>query len=245
MTKNANRETVFHFKQFSVANNKSAMKVGSDSVLLGAIAGLSLIVDDTRRILDIGTGTGVLSLMLAQRFYKAEIIGVEVEEEAVEEADNNFKNSPFANRLKVVKSDIKDYIDKERFDFIICNPPYFNETLHSPSLQRAIARHDDTLTPLKLLECGRELLSETGIISIIYPTGRDEEIIYAASLAKLFPISKILIHTIEDKSPTRTIWEFASVERPTKYMHLSMRKIDRTPTEEYIKLVEPFYLHIK
>lgn len=221
------------------------MKVGSDSVLLGALAGISSDLPEAARILDIGTGTGVMALMLAQRFPSALITGVEINTESADEASINFRESPYANRLTAVNADINMFLPENRYDLIVCNPPYFNETLHSPCASRATARHDDSLSPTQLMTKAASLLSPQGTLSVIYPASRDGDIAYAASIARLSPKKKVLVHTVDGKAPIRTVWEFSLLDRLCETIHLTMRDSAGKPTDEYIQLVNPFYITIK
>ena len=119
---------MFRFKQFTVCDERSAMKIGTDGVLLGAWTD----IEGDSRILDVGTGTGLIALMLAQRNASAEIVGVDISHEAIEEARDNFLNSPWAKRLSVTEGDVCSFESNEKFDHIVSNPPYFVDSLHSP-----------------------------------------------------------------------------------------------------------------
>lgn len=244
MARNPDRETIFRFREFSVKNHRSAMKVGSDSVMLGALAGSSPGFSPSR-ILDIGTGTGVIALILAQRFDRAKITGVEIDKDASEEASENFTESPYHDRLSIVEADILDYEGDEKFDLIVCNPPYFKETLHSPSAARAQARHDDSLSPMQLMQKASSLLAPGGLLAVIYPSSRDSDVIYAASVSRLYASKMMLIHTVEGKPASRTIWEFRNVESTLEESHLIMRDTANYPTQEYYNLVNKFYITVK
>ena len=131
----------FRFKQFTVYHDRCAMKVGTDGVLLGAWTNLS----QSRRILDIGTGTGLIALMMAQRVPEVPITAIDIDAEAVNQANENFSASPWNNRLEAVLQDVCTYTEKNSFDTIVSNPPYFINSLKCPDNQRTTARHTDTL----------------------------------------------------------------------------------------------------
>ena len=149
----------FRFKQFVVNQDKTAMKVGTDGVLLGA---LTNICYEPAQILDIGTGTGLVALMLAQRFENSEIDAVEIDTEASEQALSNFNLSPFANRLSVINIDISDYTPKKKYNLIVSNPPYFVNSLKASDKQRTMARHTDSLSFSALAVAVRRLLAPDG-----------------------------------------------------------------------------------
>ncbi|MBQ6583784.1 MAG: methyltransferase, partial [Alistipes sp.] len=154
----------FRFKQFKVEQDGVAMKVGTDGVLLGAWADCS----SASSILDIGTGTGVIALMLAQRSSARHIVGVDIDTAAVECAAANFAASPWAERLTAVESSVQEF-GGERFDLIVSNPPYFVDSLHSPDGQRTVARHTTELT-FETLDCSVcRLLADGGRFALILP----------------------------------------------------------------------------
>ena len=156
----------FSFKQFTVRQAKTAFKVTTDSVLLGAWADL----EGAMRVLDIGTGTGMLALMAAQRC-QAQITGVEPDGPSFEEAQTNTLNSPWTSRIKVVNIAIQDYIpdDSIPFDTVITNPPFFSRSLKNPDPRKALARHDFSLKPEELLRAAGRLLKEEGTLQLVLP----------------------------------------------------------------------------
>ena len=158
---------IFRFKQFVVNHGFSSMKVGVDAVILGAWAGKRRSFN----VLDIGTGCGIISLILAQRQPKAFVHAVDIDKASVEEAKQNFKISPFANRmsvsLKIFPEDLLQ--EKRKYDLIVSNPPFFKSGIVSPSTSREIARHQDTLSPFSLISNSEKLLLPGGYLSMIFP----------------------------------------------------------------------------
>lgn len=162
----------FRFKQFKCRHGRSSMKIGIDAVLLGAwcdVAG--------DRILDVGTGCGVIALMVAQRNGHALVDAIDIDEDSVDEATENFENSPWASRLHAEKADFADFAPTVTYDLIVSNPPYFDSGISDFSTARVIARHEDSLSPTALLEKGSRLLSSQGRLAMVIPYGRKDEII--------------------------------------------------------------------
>lgn len=160
-------ENVFKYKQFTINQEHAAMKVGTDSDLLGSLA------DGGKQILDIGTGTGIISLMMAQRFPEAQITAVEIDDNAIIDAAENFRNSPFADRLTLHHTSFQDYPqttgNQQLYDCIVCNPPYFDKSTECPDQGRNRARHSSSL-PFDILASGAyKLLKDGGVFSVCIP----------------------------------------------------------------------------
>ena len=166
----------FQFKQFTVRHDKCAMKVGTDGVLLGAWAP----VQDVKRILDVGAGSGLISLQLAQRNPEAVITSVEIDPAAAAQAQENIQSSPWSNRMEVVCCDFRKYHPEDKFDLIVSNPPYFVDALRCPDNQRCMARHTSELNYELLFGHSAHLLSEQGVISIIIPAEVERTVIDTA-----------------------------------------------------------------
>ena len=195
----------FQFKQFTINQDRCAMKVGTDGTLLGAWANAPL---EPCRILDIGTGTGLVALMMAQRYPKSQVIGIDIDRDAAIQAQENVDASPFSNRVKIINADAVKIEDKEGFDAIVCNPPYFVDSLTCPQDQRTLARHTVTLTYEQLMRTAYKLLKNDGMFSIVVPTENIDAIESAAALAG-FMISRIcMIKTTPNKLPKRQLIEF-------------------------------------
>ncbi|MBQ2339147.1 MAG: methyltransferase, partial [Prevotella sp.] len=155
--------STFRFKQFAISQDRCAMKVGTDGVLLGAWAA------GGTRILDVGTGTGLVALMMAQRFPEARVTAIDVDEGAVEQARENVAASPFSDRVEVVWSDVQSFVG-QTFDAIVCNPPYFANSLKCPDSRRTLARHSDSLSAADLAAAADRLLCSDGVLSVVLPT---------------------------------------------------------------------------
>ena len=228
----------FTFKQFSVEQSGAAMKVGTDGVLLGAWVGISA---DTKRVLDVGTGTGLLALMVAQRAAEAQIVAVEIEPQAAEQARVNVTSSPWAERIEVVCTDAKEYASEQKFDLVISNPPYFTASLHSPDAERNLARHTDTLSLSALCSLAVRLLSDSGRLAVVLPADCERSIRMAAIGAGLHPTRLCRVRTSSAKQPKRALMEFSRRGDGEQQSELVISHKGE-PTEEYVELIRDFYL---
>ena len=234
--------THFNFKQFSVHQEHCAMKVGTDGVLLGAWSN----VDNAHRILDVGTGTGLIALMLAQRS-KANIIAVDAEENACAQANINFNASQWNERLSMVHSKIQDYQTDEKFDLIVSNPPYFTGYYSSDDLSRDIARSADALLSFEdLIASAKRLLIEKGRLSLILPADQHEKFVIFA-LENGFLLRRCTkVKTKIGKEPKRVLLEFvySKNEMELQLNELVIQSDDngRVYTHDYIQLTKDFYL---
>lgn len=232
------REKVFRFKRFAVVNDRTAMKVGTDGVLLGAWCP----VDGARRVLDVGTGCGVIALMVAQRNPVAIIDGIDIDLGAVEEAAHNFAASPWGDRLKAHDMDFNDMVDKHAYDLIVSNPPYFIDSLLPTDSKRTLARHTRTLTYRQLIEGAARLLTDDGTLALITPTDAEEQIIEAATFASL-PVRHVTrVIPVEDGEAKRTMWELSRRARPYLEDTITIAHANGDFTQEYITLTRDFYL---
>lgn len=227
----------FEFKQFKVWQDKCAMKVGTDGVLLGAWAD----IDSAGRILDVGTGTGLVALMLAQRS-PAEVVAVEIDEPAACQAKENIQSSPWYNRIEVVRVDFREYQSEERFDVIVCNPPYFVDSLLPPDTSRTIARHNQGLTYAELLSQVAVLLNPKGHFSLIIPTDVVDSVINIAGKVGLFPFKRVNVVTAPGKIPKRTLLSFRFTQEVCLAETLLIEKRRHCYSDEYIALTKDFYL---
>lgn len=197
----------FHFKQFSIDQTDCAMKVNTDGVLLAAL----LDIKDPAQILDIGTGTGLIALMLAQKFPASILDAVEIDENAARTAGRNFANSPYSDRIRIFHSSIEDHFlsKNEKYDLIVSNPPYFINSLRSEDPLKEIARHTDISFFDRLLINSAEKLKDRGLLYIILPISTSERVKKSGISNNMLHVQEeILIHSFPDSKPHRTILVF-------------------------------------
>jgi len=232
--------SVFRFKQFEVAQSRSAMKVGTDGVLLGAWCSAK----NRSHVLDVGTGTGLLALMIAQRNSTALIEALDLDLGAVEDARLNFSNSPWSDRLKIHHSTLEHFDWPKLFDLIICNPPFFVNSLKNPDLAKAQARHTASLSPQELASLAQRLSPE-GVLAGIYPA--DTYPIFEESAARhsLFPSRICEIRPTPEKAVNRILFEFAKTSKEVEKSTLTIEAFGRhVYSNDYIFLTAPFYLNM-
>ncbi len=228
----------FKFKQFTIYQDRCAMKVGTDGVLLGAWADVS----SAHSILDIGTGTGLISLMLAQRCL-ADITAIEIDEEASQQASENIAASKWKDRITVVNSALQDFTIDASFDHIVSNPPYFNQALKSPEQKRTTARHTETLSYRDLLAGVNHYLQKDGSFSIILPFSEKETFYQLAEAEQLYPCRETIIYSTPHSQPKRFMAEFQHRKIDFEPQSLIIEAFGRHQySEEYKKLTEAFYL---
>lgn len=229
----------FKFKRFTVRHDRCAMKVGTDGVLLGAWA------RGGRRILDIGTGSGLVALMMAQRFPEALVTGVEVDEAACNQAAENMAASPFADRMEAVGGRIQDQDFPHPFDAIVCNPPFYTEeSLHSPDRRRAMARHNDSLPFSDLFRTATRALSPKGLFSLIVPQGALSEVLSEAALAGLCVGRRLDLRSKPGKETGRMLLEFGRgrEDAEEKWAEETVYDADGARSHWYQELTRDFYL---
>lgn len=227
----------FQFKQFTIWHDKCAMKVGTDGVLLGAWPH----VDGAQRILDIGTGTGLVALMLAQRS-KAFIVALEIDCSAVRQAIENVSHSPWQDRIEVVEADFKHYTSTAQFDVIVSNPPYFTDSLKCPNQQRNTARHDNELTYKELLEGVSRLLSADGAFTVIVPADVSDKVKEIALNYSLYPYKQLNIITKPGLSPKRSLITFKFQDQKCQIENMIIELARHEYSREYIDLTKEYYL---
>lgn len=230
---------IFNFKQFSVRQDLAAMKVGTDGVLLGAWASVAGV----QSVLDIGTGTGLIALMLAQRTATAQIYGIELDEGAHQQALINFTASPWGKRLNTLHADFKAYTSSSKFDLIVSNPPYFNHSLKSPCDKKSLARHTDSLNYAELIKGVAKLLEDTGRFCAILPA--PEKINFQEIAAKYgLKLNKTLfVKPTPSKPPKRVLMEFSFVSFVEEEDELIIEEFGRHQySEAYKQLNKDFYL---
>lgn len=233
------KDTLFHFKKFSMYHSRSAMKIGVDAVILGAWGGNNI---NPSRILDVGCGCGIISIMLAQRFNSSEIIGIDSHIPSVDEAFKNGQNSPWANRLKFYLGNGCEPKLKGKFDLIISNPPYFYSGVSMPDTPRELARHAYSLNPFSLIYLASKILSESGTLAMIYPYSYHDRVVSHAYKLGLNINRKLTIHSKITNPPIRIICELGFVKPYYPVMsEISIMDESRNYTEEYKNLTKDFY----
>lgn len=218
------------------------MKVGTDGVLLGAWAR----VEHSRRILDMGTGTGLVALMAAQRS-QADIVAIDLDADAVAQAAENVAASPWESRIQVVQADARQVESGKTFHFqlfdaILCNPPFFENSLKSPDVARTMARHTDTLSFDELARSAARLLSPEGELSVVIPYDRAHDMTVSAACCGLFATRQTVIVPVEGGKPKRMLMAFNREGAAHTIETLCIHDAQRRYTPEYVRLVEDFYL---
>jgi len=228
----------FQFQQFRVNQDQCAMKISTDVVLLGALAK----VENPRRILDIGTGTGVIALMLAQRFSGAKITAIEIDGDAAKQAAENFRESQFSERLEVIHKRLQEFPIDEKYDFIVSNPPFFPDHLKSQDSKRNKALHTDELSFEDLIEKTTQLLSDRGAFWVILPPRQMRILEGLAEKAGLFPNTKIHVRDSETKPIHREVCEFSFKNSVKKEEELTLKDAASNYTRSYSVLLSGFLL---
>lgn len=255
----------FRFKQFEIEQDRCAMKVGTDGVLLGAWA------QGGRRILDIGSGTGLISLMMAQRFPEAEVVGIDMDADACGQARENVMASPFRDRVEIECCRLQDFGGASEaaealetaeaseaaeasgttetlkaagvFDAIVSNPPFFVDSLKNPDSKRTMARHTDSLPFRDLFAGVKRLLSDDGVFSAIVPVEVVEQFVAESCILGFYLIRKCGVKTVERKQPKRFMLSFAKHRISPYEEHVeTMMDSHGNRSEWYRKITEEFYL---
>ncbi|MBL0013921.1 MAG: methyltransferase [Flavobacterium sp.] len=233
---------MFQFKQFSIQQHQTAMKVGTDGVLLGA---WTPIEHQPNTILDIGTGTGLIALMLAQRTSADQIDALEIDENAYEQAVDNFENSPWSDRLFCFHAALDEFIEEPEieYDLIVCNPPFYAEDYKTENEQRDLARFQDALPFEDLVEAADLLLSENGIFAVIIPFKEEAKFIDLCAEAELFPVKVTRVKGTPTSEIKRSLLAFKRYELPVLTAdELIIETARHLYTPEYIALTKDFYL---
>ncbi len=233
---------VFKFKQFEVSHSNSAMKVGTDAVLLGSWAPID---HRPKSILDIGTGTGILALMLSQRTDASQIDALDIDEDAFEEATNNFENSIWSDRLYCYHAGLDEFMDEpeDEYELIVCNPPFYAEDFQSTDEQRNLARFQSSMPFEDLVEAVDLLLSENGVFAVIIPFKEEEKFIEICADFELFPTEITRVRGSHTTPIVRSLLAFRRFELQTETITEITIEINRHEyTDEYIELTKEFYI---
>lgn len=232
------------------------MKVGTDGVLLGAWCPVDSQASSSKslksskgfKVLDIGTGSGLIALMLAQRLPQAQITAIDIDNGAVEQAKYNFSISPWAERLDCQQTALQDLAGEGIYDLIVSNPPYFQDSLKNPDSQRSIARHTDTLSYSELLANSARLLKEEGILALVLPIEAEQQIIALAQTYALYPTHITHVYPKPGKAAKRLLIALQAYPLPLpegkgeKRGELTLESETAPRSEAYIELTKEFYL---
>ena len=232
----------FQFKQFSIEQDKCAMKIGTDGVLLGAWANIEA---NPFSILDIGAGTGVIALMLAQKSYAEVIDAIEIDEDAYEQCVDNFENSDWGDRLFCYHAGLDEFAEEmedEEYDLIISNPPFYDENYTSPEANRNTARFTEALPFKDLVKYSSQLLSKEGRFCTIIPHKNQEEFIQLALQENLHLQKLTTVKGNENAPIKRSLMQFGFEKTPTKTSELVIEIERHIYTKDYKNLVKEFYL---
>ena len=245
--------SVFRFKKFEVVNEKSAMKVNTDGVLLGAVMTIS---PSDLRLLDIGTGTGTIALMAAQRLSAASerandkgyalVQAIDIDEASATEAGVNFRNSPWPDMLQAFHTSLDGFIETSgdcKYDLIFSNPPYFEDSLNAPEERRNNARHTSTgLSYREILDFAADRLSENGRVSFVLPSETENSLCRHARMSGLHLFRIVRVRTVPRKAPSRIIAEFSRVRTDAPEDVTLTIQNEGKYTQEYLSLTRDFYL---
>lgn len=232
----------FLFKQFTIHQDKTAMKVGTDGVLLGAW----IPVEREWSILDIGTGTGLISLMLAQRSDAPQIDALEIDDDAYEQAVENFENSDWADRLFCYHASLKDFADEmdEKYDLIVSNPPFYTDDFKPNEEKRSLARFETALPFEDLIKYSSQLLAENGRLALIIPYKEEAQVIAIASKNQLLPQKITRVRGTFQSEIKRSLILFSSAEKVPEIDELVLEISRHQYTDAYKALVKDFYLKL-
>lgn len=232
---------MFQFKQFRVRQQQTTMKVNTDGVLLGAWVNVS----EAKTILDIGTATGVIALMLAQKNADAKIDALEIDKKASEEAQFNFQNSVFAERLRIFNSSLQTFVSDKRYDVIVSNPPYFVDNLKPENTNKIGAKHTVSLSYEELIFHAEKLLSENGKFFVVIPFFNMEILQKIARKNDLFLTEVCRVAARTNKPFYLALLQFERTVKPLRETTLTIQNSDNTFTKEYISLTRDFYLRME
>ena len=234
---------VFRFKHFNVTNERSAMKVNTDGVLLGAAM---TVVPQDRRMLDIGTGTGTIALMAAQRSAGAAVIdAIDVDEPSASEAAMNFQQSPWADSLNAFNLPLDQFASEtsEKYDLIFSNPPYFEDSLTAPDERKSTARHtSDGLSYRDIFEFAKERLTDDGRVAFVLPADQEAALCRYGRMCGLHLFRIMRIRTVPRKTPSRIIAEFSRARVGSVEDTVLTIQNEGQYTQEYLSLTKDFYL---
>lgn len=231
---------IFKFKHFSIQQEKSAMKIGTDGTLLGAWCDC----ETSQNVLDVGTGTGLIALMIAQRNDNCNISAIEIEPNAAEEANLNFKNSNWRDRLTLINNDLGDFEADLKFDLIVSNPPFFIDSKKNNESNKTLARHAESLPFDVLIKKSIDLLSENGKLSVVLPVNEANVFIEKCYALSLYLTRRTIVYSnTKSDLPFRYLMAFSFKKEILFENNLIIEtEVRHSFTDEYIKLCKDFFL---
>ncbi len=237
--------TFFQFKQFTVHQDKCAMKVCTDACLFGAWVAEKVCDENWKldNILDIGAGTGLLSLMLAQKLTNAAIDAIEINPDAAKQAANNFQSSLWSNRFNIIEADIKSIEATKKYDLIISNPPFFDNDLKSPHADRNLALHSSELSIEQLVRIAKNLSAKDGKFAVLLPFHRAEETEELARSCGFFSEEKILVRQTDKHPFFRVMFIFGKTGAPLKTSEIVIKQ-NNVYSPQFIELLRDYYLYL-
>jgi len=232
----------FQFKKFTIYHDRCAMKVGTDGVLLGAWVN----VTGMEKVLDVGTGTGLVALMMAQRNSNLSIDAIDIDTEAIGQAKENVKNSPFQDQIKCYSQSLQDFSVNcnQKYDLIVSNPPYFVQSLKSPENTRTLARHTDSLPIGEFIKISSGMLSVQGRIALVYPHNETGKILSFAEENGLYVSEQVNVFPKPDSLPKRILIELVKEQVPMEESSLTIEKDRHIYSDEFVELVKNYYLKL-
>lgn len=233
-------QSYFDFRQFRVCHGASSMPVGTDAVLLGCWADLR----GACRVLDIGTGCGVVALMAAQRAGRALVDGIDIDAPSVEQARRNAQASPFASRVRVLQADVREFsLSCGQYDHVLCNPPFFVNDVLPPGVRRMRARNASALPACRLLDAVARLLCDDGVFSVVLPSQSQAAFVGQALERGLCLARSLHVRTVLRKPPKRVLLEFARHRVPQPSCgEILLQSDDGSRSPDYARLTRDFYL---
>jgi len=229
---------MFRFKQFAIRQENAAMKVGTDGALLGAWSDVS----NAKNILDIGTGTAIIAMMVAQRNKNAKITAIEIDEKAIIDANFNVSNCPWTDRIDIIQSSLQNFNSSAKFDSIISNPPFFENSLKSNSGEKIKARHTDSLHYSDILDFSSKQLNENGILHLILPVENAKKCIDSAKEKGLYLKRVCTVKPVPHKDAHRLVFELSKIKSTPITESLIIETGKRHDySQDYIALTKAFY----
>ncbi len=229
--------SLFKFKEFDVIQSRSAMKVGTDAMILGSLVN----AENCESALDIGAGTGVLSLMLAQKNRDIKIEAVEIDRESFEECQSNFQRSPWQRRLSAKHIDFRLFKSDQQYDLILSNPPYFQSRYENADSRAAQARHERHLPMSEFVQGCAGLLSDSGRVSVILPKEDEKKWVAEFEQYNLHPIRKVNLFGKRGDAPRRVVLDFGRIKCALETSALVVRETDGSYSAEYKNLTAAYH----